>query len=418
MPTILTNPNDRIYYAAQGVLYKEYQTTTSGGDEAPTSYNWLSGVQAVGISSDTPNNSGYVDGGRFQRKYISYGKTGFEITISRVIPSDGSFFYNVDAVGTKNYETTHILADGNIGYDGFSNNLRSYDITLVYGSDSFDYIGQGNDLGGAQTDENTIMATTYRRCLLTAVSYSLNVDGSFTEDLSFSGFIATQDTNTTLSDYTNLNAALPESKTTLKRQFLDVANTVFPEEIVNQFNLGNSKDGQTILGLQTIDISCTIEYSDLLDIGRWNGGDLGAAGTTTANRAQVNKFRQVSGTEVTCEFTGITRAQYHAQPNYFNFENVDNLWTAGATDGIGTASNFYTHDKEINIVIKDSPAASNYFHIMLGKSNCFQGFSTSGGDAGDSGPATTTGSYVNYHNDFVTFKDSSATALFTPTTTY
>ena len=136
---IFDNPNNRVFYACQAVLYKERQSTSTGGNDAPTSNLFLTGVQSIGIDSEFPFTT-YQDLGRFQQKYGSYGKQLFTINIERVLsdPSgsyanrggvgssstdDGQPFYKVAA--SDDYKATHLLANSNLGACGLSTGLRN-----------------------------------------------------------------------------------------------------------------------------------------------------------------------------------------------------------------------------------------------------------------------------------------------------
>ena len=78
-------PNSRIFYACQAVFVKERDFE---GDETfdPTSEgnNFLTGVQAVGVSSNNTSVSP-LDVGRFQRSKVFYEPQDIEITLERVI---------------------------------------------------------------------------------------------------------------------------------------------------------------------------------------------------------------------------------------------------------------------------------------------------------------------------------------------
>ena len=206
---------DRIFYACIGVFYNEKQTTKTGGDTSFTSGEWLGGVQSIGVDSSFPRSS-YLDVGRFQKKYGSYDKQEFSITIERVIDKAGEFFYSTSA--STDYEATHLLNPANVGYAGFENSLRNYDIILVYAPDQFDRLG-------GDGSNNEFAATQYRCCLLTGINYSIGVDGEVKESLTFTTRTANQintgSTNWSAMDIPGVN----ESADLIKRNDIDTTNS-------------------------------------------------------------------------------------------------------------------------------------------------------------------------------------------------
>ena len=280
MTTIFTNPNDRVFYACMGVMYLERQTTDgsgSGGTAEPENMNWLNGVQSIGVDQSQARTT-MLDVGRSQRKYGTYGKQEFTITIERLLTNASidsrrgisSFFYNVD--GNTSYTDTHILKSSNLGFSGFNNTLRNYDITLIYAPDRFKRLGSETG-GSSDPDDEKYLTTIYRCCLLTGINYNIPVQGPVTETLTFTTHVANQ--MAIAGDWEDLNAATAdETGDTIRRHNIDTTNSVLPLEVRRMFDLGTSETDIPILGLQSIDIGATINYSDIMDVGQWRGSNL------------------------------------------------------------------------------------------------------------------------------------------------
>ena len=464
MPTPIINPpNSRVFYACQAVLYKERQTTTTGGNDVPTSNAFLTGVQSIGIDSEFPFTP-YDDLGRFQKKYGSYGQQLFTINISRVLSnpsttSDGGTadlgepFYKVTP--SNDYEATHMLANANLGACGLSTGLRNYDITVVYGSDGNEFMD-----GGLSSGE-VFMSTTYRNCILTSISYNFSVGGTVTENITLISKVATQDTQT--SGFTNLLGTAKDGEgnnvvieaDTLKGRDIDFASCILPVEVERMFKLGAEADNwqgfdDNILGLQSIELNVDIEYVDLPDIGLWRGSNINnqtaagdddtlptyAVGGQEARRAEVNLFRQVGvPVGVSFSFTGIASAQYRGDiaaiadgSTRQDFELTDTTFTKmdsietdsqAAVDGVNSTRPYYEANREFRLVAKKGNygasgwTGANYWQWHLGQKNYLTALSYSGGDAGG-GNVEVTLNYQNDHSDFVVFKD---TALKTIQTT-
>jgi len=380
----------------------------------------------------------YPDFGRFQREYGSYGKQIFTITIERIL--DGSvsdigrgkpFYY--PAVEPTDYQESHLLYGDNLGADGFSGNLRNYDITLLYGGDSFRYMGSGDDdpaivppyatppdnwesaTGPAPYrnpqagDKNQVSQTTYRCCLLTEISYSMPVDGPVTESLTFITGTATHNDTTNLSSYSALDD-YPEGQhvngaQTISRRNIDTNNCVFPLEVERMFNMGQLKSGIgpdgvlqdiPVLGLQSIEIGASIDYADLFDYGEFGG--------TRGDRAKQNQMKQVTlPVAITASFTGIVRDQYYGSTAW-QWELEDQTLYNTTSDPL----KIYKWEREIAIYseTKGEDDTFRYINWLLGKKNYLTDMSFGGGDTGG-GNVEATLSYQNEHSDFITYQSDS-----------
>ena len=72
MTVPFNEPNSRVFWACQAVFVEE-RNTEAGNNGNPTGASFLTGVQSVGVSSDSPSTS-LLDIGRFQREYNQYGQ--------------------------------------------------------------------------------------------------------------------------------------------------------------------------------------------------------------------------------------------------------------------------------------------------------------------------------------------------------
>jgi hypothetical protein len=409
--------NGRMFYACMGVLYKS--RNSQDGSDSPTDGSFLTGVQSVGVSSDFPSAS-LMDVGRAKRKFHYYAPQSFEITIERVIDQSSNFFYYVDdsdytadAAGAK---SCHILNSNNIGATGILDSggkcLRSYDITILYGRDIEDRIGEGSN----------VFQVTYRNCLVTSISYSMETQGSVTESITLITRGATYNESTSTGSYT-----LPgsdRSGTTIQRQHLDFLHegaswgtrySVLPEEVETMFLAKDSSgddpsepggdEAMRILGINSIGIDITIEYSELADIGKRSGlGDQG----------KQNLWRYVTlPVQVTSSFSGTLRQPLPKTAAQFPagtyLPNTDT--TFSAANGATGSDDWNKVNREIRLVAKMSTSPSpSYFVWDLGQRNYLTSLSYDGGGA-DGGNLEATMSYQNDESDAVLVKDTSVRDL-------
>ena len=422
-----TEPNDRIFYACQAIFTKEKQTVTTGNDESVYTAEYLEGVQSVGVSRSQERQS-LLDVGRFQKMYGFYGKQTFEITISRVITKSNKFFYNVDSLPSFTYETSHILNETNIGFDGFTDSLRNWDVSLVYGRDAYSGLKAQADSGDA--DASQAMVTTYRSCLLTNVSYSISAGGVLQEDITLITRIAEQNTE---DDLSLIQLVPPQTGATIRAKDLDMEtdgdgdliNTLLPKQVLRYFDIGNSKDGTKIYGIQSIDVNCTIDYSDILDVGQWRGSSVTSDGDDLGR--DQNLYRQVIfPVAITANITGVARGQYRADGSgYQDYPNTDT--TFSAADGseatqidnqldppLPSYNSFYNVNEPIRLVFNSD---SDYLQLNLGDKNYLTSIDFSGGDT-EGGNVEVSLSYQNDNSDFIPVKNSSVLDISSSPNTY
>ena len=411
--------NGRVFYACMGVLVNQTGNRrgrlTQTGNQTPADSTFLTGVQSVGVSSDNPSAS-LLDVGRFQRRYHYYGKQQFEITIDRVIDKSDNFFYSIDAssyvASSTGYKQCHILNPDNIGCQGQtdpnSKSLRNFDITILYGQDNQDLLDTSSAL----------FQVTYRNCLVTSISYSMSIGEPIRESITLITRGATYNEVTATSSYTLPTSA--QSGNILKYYDLDILDSTtestLPEEVERMFKAQNSSGGtdtlgspaKEILGLNSISIDTTIDYSEITDIGKWRGSD---------DQGEQNLWRYVVlPVQVTASFTGTLRQPLPRRSSPASYlPNTDT--TFSKADGVDTTvpkDLWHQVDREIKIV---APAESltpvQYFVWDLGKKNYLTNFSYDGGGT-DGGNLDGTISYQNDASDIVLVKDTNVRDLPAP----
>jgi hypothetical protein len=408
--------NQRVFFACMGVLYTE-SNDQSVSD--PTDGTYLTGVQSVGVSSDFPSSS-LMSVGRSKRHIHYYAPQSFEITIDRVIDQNSNFFYYVD---DSDYMATdagarqsHILHANNIGTTGRLNSdgrcLRNYDITILYGKDTEDRIGDGSE----------VFQVTYRNCLIGSISYSMDVQGPVTESITLTTRSVTYNENTSTSGYTL--PASNQSGKTIQRQDLDflfegsalgTKHSVLPEEVETAFlaedisgrssSIPGGDQARRVLGINSISVDISIEYSELADIGKWRGLE---------DQGEQNLWRNVTlPVQVSSSFSGALRQplpQTAAQfPAGTYLPNTDT--TFSAANGLTTATDWNRVNRQIRLVAKMPTAPTpNYFVWDLGRSNYLTSFGYDGGGA-DGGNLEATMTYQNDCSDAVLVKDGTVRNL-------
>ena len=432
------------------------------GESPATDGVFLNGVQSIGINGDMPSQS-LLDIGRAQRQFHYYGQQNFEITIERRIDKDSDFFYFVDpsdyTAGAAGYKSSHVLYKNNLHDKGFADSdgksLRNYDITILYAPDKYRYIGSENDVtpSSSDSDKDKIISVTYKSCLLSSVEYNIGVDGItesvtlFTKQFRFNKDLST------LSDY-GINNDLPQVGEVLKRSHLDILKqpvdrkSRLPQEVISMFELGDTEsvyDGDDgakrplkIYGINNINLSLSIDYSQIPDVGFWRGSE-------KDKEYEQNLFSYMNlPLQVSCSFTGVARRALE-YGDFIWTDTADDVFvrntdvpfaasgvmdkTTGLSYGGGPyrdgldpnnpdppkygspkpPSDVYNKtDRPIRLVFAtfDSAANANKYHIIdLGNNNYVTSIATTGGDTGG-GNVETTITYQNDHSDMVLVKDT------------
>jgi len=395
--------NDRIFYACQAVFVKERNSLSETID--PTDSTYLTGVQSVGTSSDIPSRA-LPDIGRYERNRVLYSKPSHEITIERVLDKNSNTFYYVSP--GQYSSNPHILHANNLGCQGFPDNnqksLRNYDITILYSPDRFSYMGAGNDdLSNTDLDKDDVISITYTNCLIRSIDYNIGVDGVRESITLSTRNLRYNYAYTSILAY-QFPAIFPESGDILKRNDFDFLSispapvSILPLEIDELFDTGQTDGTTKKLGIQSIDISVSIDYSELEDIGNWRGSE-------NLKEYEQNKYYYVNlPISVSCSFTGILKQSLPLY-NFLNvnngnrFRNVDNIFSASLGDRLST--NWMTQDKQIKIAAKKNISnQTKTFLWDLGTKNYITNIGYSGGDT-DGGNAEATISYQNSNSDII-----------------
>jgi hypothetical protein len=410
-----TIPNDRIFYACQAVLVIDRNTPTGNEDPDSTNSKYLTGVQSIGVNTNAPSSS-LLDVGRFQQQFHYYDKQEIEINIDRVIDKDSDFFYKVSSSNYQSgYDTSHMFYKDNINVQGAeadSKCVKNYDITLIYGTDSLSRVGadRNNSSGASNPDRNQSLVVTYRNCLLTNISYTIGANGAVSESLTlitrFADYADTPIALTTFSsaqlpaaDTGASSPGTPQSGDTVKGNDIKFRSpsdsrytggslrrsgssgffSILPDEVELMFDLSNSLNDLKITGINSISIGFSIDYTEITDVGRWNG---------VHEQGLQNLWRYVNlPVAVTASFTGTARQAF---PH--DMSNGSSLFTQAAdfSSSLGkpspTATDWNRVDRPILITalkrVSDGGGTDRYFVWDLGEHNYLTDISTSGGDAG------------------------------------
>jgi hypothetical protein len=371
---------NRIFYGSLAVFLNSISKNSS-----ITNY-FLSGVQSIGI-----------DTGMEMANISNVGKTQLydslrlppnnEITIERVLSNKdifwaelGSNFLCNTARNSLTYANTfflkpEIFGSSINGWDvGQANNVKAknipeYDLTLV-ATDETSLLGEVSGNSGTAQD-----IISMPKCLLTNLSYNLDVSGFFTENISLSNKIKTKQASNSF----NLDSLTIDNPINdpiiLKRGSVYNHFCVLPESIKALTDFNNFFNGQEIFGIKNIKIDLSLEYMDYLTTGQIQQGD------------KVNWHKTLAlPVGVTCSFTISAR----------RLPQVD-------IDPVN--SDFITNHNERICIVAGIPLPSGqtkFFIWNLGNKNKMISFNQTGGSA-DGSIVEYEISYQNNNNDFLTY---------------
>ncbi len=358
-----TSPfNDRIGYFSHAVFYK---TAIGPGDPLGaviTDHLFLDGVQDISVERQISQEK-LPEFGQMTQDKLKYGKTKYEIQITRVLgslkdnfyyepsPSSGApdvvageyglgkgdFFYNT--TGKTTYEEAHV-ANINNGIGVGNGKLRYYDITVVYGRDSISNINSGFPPGEDPPSTTSECRTiTYRSAVLNSISYDIETEGAVRETISLTAEYYEQDLVVDAMLFEDLDpevsdsaVPLPRKAKTLRRKNIILNPDIVPHtqadaglpyawlplEVQELFYLGNEKDGIPIIGITSISIDIEFNIKELVDYGQWSGSDIYSnvaqqqAGTPDeGGETRINNYKILQfPIAVSCTFEGIVRDHY------------------------------------------------------------------------------------------------------------
>jgi hypothetical protein len=386
--------NNRVFYACQAVLLDVPKNA------ANISNHFLPGVQSVGVNS-SENIITISDIGKSQGFKNLYSQPSNEITIERALAdidkfwlekSSSNLFNSSNFTGSDQYRKSYFLKPENFGMSvpGFTTGqkaalqqyiLPEYNLRLVYAPETSTVIGT-TGLSGTALD---IVSFPY--CLMNSLSYSISVDGSFTESISLSNKVKKKEASNSYTFDTRggdiLQGATGPSSfvNVLRRRHIDNSLSVYPATVVALTDFNDFKDSKEIFGIKNIEINLNITYDQKQDIGQWRGAN-------SSNHDELNMYTDLSNMEITCSFTITTK-----RSQQFSINNVDNNFS----------------DERICIVAKardpvDS-TKTKFFIWNLGNKNRLTAFNQTGGDT-SGGIVEYTVEYTNTNNDFVTYTQS------------
>lgn len=328
----------RVFYACQAVYLDG---------------SFLKNVQAVGLdyANSTEN---LVDRGRGSQSantnFLFYNKPEVTVTIEKQLDINDSFTFR--CTDGKLLTSTGV---GNSGWDG---GLKEYEIEIAYGDDDY--------TGGSNTD-----SITMKYCLLSEVSYSLSVDGRFTESLTFI-------TNNIVREGSAAGSlATAQSGSLITRQHFGVATlpiTGDKNEAKNFF-----ADGSSDAALQSFSVSASFEYAELSDRGRWKGSDEGNDPT------KQNYWKYVTPpVSISCDATAIVTKSLQREILIRDSNLME-------------TTSYPVPDRAVKFTLGNSSGGTYDKEIDLGSKNYCTGIGLSGGDTGG-GNVEATISYENTEN--------------------
>lgn len=328
----------RVFYACQAVYLDG---------------SFLKNVQAVGLDYANSTES-LVDRGRGSQSantnFLFYNKPEVTVTIEKQLDINDSFTFR--CTDGKLLTSTGV---GNSGWDG---GLKEYEIEIAYGDDDY--------TGGSNTD-----SITMKYCLLSEVSYSLSVDGRFTESLTFI-------TNNIVREGSAAGSlATAQSGSLITRQHFGVATlpiTGDKNEAKNFF-----ADGSSDAALQSFSVSASFDYAELSDRGRWKGSDEGNDPT------KQNYWKYVTPpVSISCDATAIVTKSLQREILIRDSNLME-------------TTSYPVPDRAVKFTLGNSSGGTYDKEIDLGSKNYCTGIGLSGGDTGG-GNVEATISYENTEN--------------------
>lgn len=385
---------NRIYYGSQALLLKSCTK-----DAGMTNY-FIPGVQAVGIDGDAQQIV-HSSNGRIQEHTVQYIPSEHDITIERVLGAEDVFWTELSSNFLRNQNRSNFtylnsgIVNKNIFGTHFSAwqpsdeaaikaaNIPEYRFWLMLDPNENGIIESMTGNSGTVQD---VIDVNY--CLLSNLSYNMDVNGFFTETIGLVGKSKKRISNTsfTLDNISGLTNPV-RYNSLLKRQHVYNNLSVYPNTIQTIIDFNQYFNGQEVFGLQNIRTELSLNYE------RYPFGS-----AQLASQSNWHTFLSLP-LQVNCTFTITARRM----PNL----NMDEILSVLLEE-----ANTY---QRIAIVAGISHNNNIKFFIWnLGSKNRLSSISQSGGD--------TSGSLVNYDitftntNDFMTYTQvqSNDTALNPP----
>ena len=237
--------NKRVFYATQAVLLDTAGTALGASDV-------IKGVQSVGINT-TIDHRTIRDLGKPSPISILEGKPEVEASVERIIASVNDVIFPSSG--------GDLLAD--------ATHAKEYDMLLLVGEEAREQI----DTSGASTQAE--LKLSYLQ--VSSVSYNFEVNGPFTESISFVGHNKEWSTARTFSSTGELGYT--HSGNLARRQDYSTSSSVIPSEVQGT--------------MQNITVSFDFSRREILDLGKRQG---------VSTPSQVNQYKLLNvPVEVTTE---------------------------------------------------------------------------------------------------------------------
>ena len=355
--------NKRIFYACQAVGIQNNGKTAAISPGSGPEGNWLNnemvhGLQSVGITTNFSLEQAF-ELGQIEIYENIEGTPDIEVSMEKVL--DGAnLMYHLATTGVK-YGTSSGLAN---------RSKQQCQVILGIFKDGDNFVG-GTNNNNSQTE--VYMSGLY----VSNVSYTLGVDGSFTESISLVGNnkewktagASRRMTAAAVNAFDGVDepiglgsAAKPSGGINQKEDFM-VSGSILPLSVEGVFR--NGYNNGTNVHIQSVSVSTDFSREDIFELGQ----------KTPYDRPATFPI------EVTCDIEAIAVSGDLVEASEFGDQS---LWTT-------TASGNNTQNETIFFYTR------NGLGLDLGSKNRLSSVSYGGGDAGG-GNATVTYSYSNFND--------------------
>lgn len=395
---------NRIFYGSLGLLL-----SVPYKNAAINNY-FLSGVQSVGIDSELPLVS-IPSIGKTQIDLKSLPPTN-SINIERILSNRDVFWSELTSDflfstnrNSLNYQNTYFLRPEIFGSavnawissqeaSVRDKNIPEYDIKII-GTDETSLLDEMS--GNSGVAQNII---SLPRCLLTQLSYNLDINGSFSESISLTNKKREKIDSNNFDFDTIAGLDNPITNPVLLRRKNVYNNlSVYPSTIERLIRFNDFFNNIEIFGIKNINIELSIDYSDALNTGSINQNE------------KVNWGKTIGlPISITCSFTITARKLPQVNIDETNsdiaqesilLENDDILILE---DDSYVSAQSDTEYERICIVagVEDGDGGFKFFIWNLGNKNKITSFNQTGGST-DGSIVEYQISYRNDNNDFLTY---------------
>ena len=347
--------NKRIYYAIQQV-----QFGPEGGAKVTAH-----GVQSIGVSTSFSLEQVF-ELGQLEIYQNVEEVPEVEVTLNKVLDGYPPIYILATETGATAANGAPIANSTATGTDLAGRQNARADVTLGIFSDS----KTGADIG-----DSALQTLLCRGMYVSSVSYTFPVDGNFTEDVTLVGNSKEWGVSPAVGTFDLANPDSPASKSVGRRQFLSIADCIFPREIRGVDSSGKltdksaSGDGWST-HFQTITLSCDLGREGINELGRF---------------APYHRYATFP-VEVTSEFEVLS-----TEGDGLN-ATEDGYLDAGGNPFSGAACDLRSNLVDNEIYIQTCEG----LRVDLGAKNKLTSINYSGGDTGG-GNVTVSYSYSTYN---------------------